>query len=72
MSEVMVLLAVHTSCHIQGICSAIYALASTQHVKLSCMRMVNGYSTLVREIEERLVPGHGEVSFWLIESLELH
>ena len=39
---------------------------------MSYLLIVNGDRNLVRELEDRLVPGHGEGDFLIINSLELH
>ena len=46
--EVLFLLTGDTSCHIQGLSSAVYAIVSMQHGELSCLLIVNGYCHLVR------------------------
>ena len=43
-----------------------------QHRKVICLLIVNGYRYMFRDIEDRLVPGHREGSFWIIKSLGLH
>ena len=68
----LVLLTGELSCHIQGLHSTVYALVIMQHGKVSCILIVNGDRHLVRELEDRLVPDQGEVSFWTINSLDLH
>ena len=42
------------------------------HGKLSFLLIVNGYRHLVREFEDRLVPGHGEGDVWLPKYLNLY
>ena len=36
------------------------------------MLIVSGDRQLVREIDDRLVPGHGEGDFWILKSLDIH
>ena len=42
-----------------------------QHGKVGYLLILNGYRHLVRDIEDRLFPGHGEEAFCLLKSLEL-
>ena len=72
MVEVLVLLSGDTSCYIQGLRSAVYYLVRMQHGKFIILLIVNVHRHIVRELEDRLVPGHGEVSICILKSLELH
>ena len=63
MGEVLVLLTGDTSCHSKVLCSAIYYPVKTKHGNMSSLIIVNGDMNLVRDIEERLVPGQGEFFF---------
>ena len=72
MVEVLVLLSGDTSCYIQGLRSAVYYLVRMQHGKVIILLIVNVHRHIVRELEDRLVPGHGEVSICILKSLELH
>ena len=72
MGEVLFLLTGDTSCYIQVIRSYLYALAIIQHGKLIFLIILNGDSLLVRDLEYRLVPGHGVVAFCIIKSLKIH
>ena len=57
MGDVLVLINSDTSCHGQRICSYVYALVSMYHGKVVCLFIVNGDKKLVRDFENRLVPG---------------
>ena len=70
--EVMVILAGDTSCHRQGLRSAVYALVIMQNGKAIFLLIMNGDRNLARDIEERLVPGHGEEAFWILNYLDIH
>ena len=70
--EVLIILNGDTSCHIKGLHSYVYAILSTQNGKVCCLLIVNDDRHLVRELDDRLVPGHGEGVFWIFKSLELH
>ena len=72
MVKVLVVLTGDTSCHGQGLCSAVYSLVSMHHGMVGCIFVVNGDMHLLRELGEIIVPGHGQVNFWLIKYLELH
>ena len=70
--EIMVLISVDTSYHIQGIRSSVYALVIMHHGKVSFIIIVNSDGHLVRELEDIRVPGHGEGALFKIKSLEIH
>ena len=61
--EIMVIITGDTLCHGQVICSALYALVIMQHQNVSCLFIVNGDNNMIREIEDRIVPGHREGAF---------
>ena len=42
------------------------------HGKVSFLLIVNGDRHLVRDFEDRIVPGHGEVDVWIIKYLDLY
>ena len=50
LSEVLVLLSGDTSCHIQGLRSAVYDFVSIQHEKVSFMLIVTVDRHLVRDL----------------------
>ena len=60
LGEVMFLVGGDTSCNIQVLRSDLYALVIMKHWRASCLLTVNGDRHLVRELEDRLVPGRGE------------
>ena len=70
--EVLVLLTDDTSCHGQGICIYVYSIVIMHHGKVGCMLIVNGNMHLVRDIEDRIVPGTGEGALWILKSLDTH
>ena len=72
MVEALFLLAGDSSCYGQGLSSAVYSLVSMQHGEVILLLIVNVHRHLVRDLEDRLVPGHGEGSFWILKSLEIH
>ena len=72
MGQVLVLLTGDTSCYIQGLLSAIYALVRMQHGKVTFLLIVIGDRKLVRELEDVLVPGHGEGALWILNYLDIH
>ena len=72
MGEVVVLLASDRSCHSQGLHSDIYYLLIIQHGEVSCILIVNVDRHLIRDLEKRLFPCHGEGAFYILKSLELH
>ena len=73
MGEVLVLLTGDTSCNSQGLLrSTVYSLVGMHNEKVGCMIVVNGDRHLVRNIEDRIVLGHGEGAFWILKSLEIH
>ena len=72
MGEVLVLLTGDKPCHSKVLCSAIYYPVRMKHGNMSSLIIVNGDMNLIRDLEERLVPGQGEGEFWLLKYLELH
>ena len=68
----MVILTGDSSCNSQGTQIYFYALVSMQHGEVSCLLILNGDRHLLRDLEDIIVPGHGEGCFWIIKSLELH
>ena len=50
LGEVMVILIGDTSCHGQGLRSAVYAIVSMHHGKVHCLLIFNGDMHLVREL----------------------
>ena len=63
MCEVLVLLTGEISIHSQGLRIAVYDLVSMKHGKVGFLLIVNGDRHLVRDIEDRFVPGHCEEAF---------
>ena len=69
---VLVILTGDTPCHGHGLYSAVYAIDLMHNVKITCLFIVNGDRHLVRNIQEKIVPGHSERAFGIIKSLDLH
>ena len=57
-SEVLILFTGETSYHSQVLRSAIYSLVIIHNGKVGFMLIVNGDRHLIKELEDRLVPGH--------------
>ena len=72
MGEVMVIITGDTYCNSQVILRGLYALVIIQHGKVSFMLIVNSDKHLVRDIEDRILPGHGEGALCILKYLELH
>ena len=70
--EVLVLLTCDTSCHIQGLCSAVYALLRMKYGKVICMLIDNGDKYLFINIENRLIPGHSEGVFRILKYFDIY
>ena len=70
--EVLFILTGDTYCHVQRLISSLYSILSMHHEKLGCLLIVNGDRSLVRDIEDRLVPDHIEGALWIINYLDLH
>ena len=70
--KVLVILTGDTSYHYQGLRSAVYAILRMKYGSVSCILIVKGNRHLVRDLEDRLVPGHGEVALCILKSLDLH
>ena len=64
--DILVLLTNDTPCHIQVLCSDLYDILSIRHGNLGCFTIVNGDRNLVRDLEERIVPGHNGGAFWIL------
>ena len=65
MGAVLVILIGDRSFHRQGIRSDVYALVIIKNGKVSCLLIANGDMHLVRELENRCIPGHGEGSLFV-------